>query len=122
MNSSWPRPPTPTMGAALHPTGIAPPPHRDRTAEPWPPVCGYSLLEVPGLPGVALDEAEPAGVGGQPGVGGGRSEVELGAVAVQALAGRRHPLRIRVRREQARLLGVGAVATRHEQREAYLGA
>ena len=63
---------------------------------------------VPGLPGVAVDEAERARVGGQPGIGGGRSEVELRGVAVKARAGWRDPLRVRIGGEQARLLGVGA--------------
>ena len=61
-------------------------------------------------------------VGGQPAVGSGRPEVELGGVAVQAVAGRRHPLRVGVGGEQAGLLGVGAVAARDQQVEARLAA
>ncbi len=71
---------------------------------------------VPGLPGVAVDESEPACVRLQPRVGAGRPEVELGAVAMQRRARRRHPLRVRVRREQARLLGVRAKAAGDRQR------
>src|ERR687898_865062 len=39
--------------------------------------------EVPRLPGVALQEAEPPRVAGQPPVGAGGTEVELGGAAVQ---------------------------------------
>ncbi len=47
----------------------------------------------------AMPTAMPSG---EPGVGGGRPEVELGRVAVEAGAGRRHPLRVGVRRCDAR--------------------
>ena len=57
---------------------------------------------VPRLPRVPLDEVEPRRVGGQPGVRGRRAEVELGGVAVQRRARRRHPLRVRVAARTAR--------------------
>ena len=72
-------------------------PLRDERRHPAAPVgravarrCACPALrdvaEVPRLPRVALDEAEPPRVGGEPAVGGGRAEVELGAEAVQRLA------------------------------------
>src|SRR5680860_624853 len=67
-----------------------------------------AIAVVPGFPGIAVDEPEGAGVGGQPAVRGGWAEVELGAVAVQRGARRCDPLRVGVGGEQARLLGVGA--------------
>ncbi len=74
--------------------------------------------EVPGLPGVALDEAEPPGVRRQPPVGGGRAEVELGRTAMQRGAGRRDPARVRVLGEETRLLGVGAIGRGDHQGDA----
>jgi hypothetical protein len=67
-------------------------------AAPWcRSICGLTTtLSVPGLPCVPLDEAEPSGVGGEPAVGGGWPEVELGAVAVEALARRSDPFRVGV--------------------------
>ena len=57
------------------------------------------------------------GVGGEPAVGGGGPEVELGRAAVQRVPGRRHPLRVGVGGEQRRLLGVGAEAGVDHERE-----
>src|SRR5919199_405330 len=50
--------------------------------------------EVPGLPRIALEEPEPAGVRGEPAVGGRGAEVELGRAAVQRGPGRRDPPRV----------------------------
>ena len=72
---------------------------------------------MPRLPRVALHEAEAAGVGGEPAVGGRRSQVQLGGAAVQRAAGRRHPRRVGVGGEQARLLGVGAEARVDDERQ-----
>ena len=77
---------------------------------------------VPRLPAVPLHEAEPRRVRGEPGVCLARAEIELGGVAVEALAGRRHPLRVRVRGEQARLLGIRAEAARDAEEDAGLPA
>ena len=63
---------------------------------------------MPRFPGVALEEVEPARVRGEPAVGRRRAEVELGAEAVQRRAGPRDPLRVGVRGEEPRLLGVRA--------------
>ena len=77
---------------------------------------------MPGLPRVALDEAEAAAVARQPGVGPAAAvvhvEVELGGVAVAAAPRRRHPPRVGVAREEHRLLGVAAEAAHHDQVDA----
>src|SRR3954466_12495068 len=49
---------------------------------------------------VVLDEVKTPGIARQPAVGAVRPEVELGAEAMQRLARRRDPLRIRMRCEQ----------------------
>ena len=72
---------------------------------------------MPRFPGVALQEAEAVGVGGQPAVGGGWAEVELGGVAVQALPRRGDPLGVGMGGEQLGLLGVGAKAAADKQRQ-----
>ena len=77
---------------------------------------------VPRLPAVALHKAEPGRVRGEPGVCLPWPEVKLGGVTVEALPGRRHPLRVRVRGEQARLLGIGAEAARDAEEDAGLPA
>src|SRR3954453_22743588 len=76
---------------------------------------------MPRLPGVTLDEAEAARVARQPAVSAARAEVELGGQAVQRLARRRDPARVRVRSEQARLLGIAAKAADNDQVDAGRG-
>ena len=73
---------------------------------------------MPGLPGVALVEAEAPRVRRQPAVGGRGAEVELGRAAVKRAPRRRDPGRVRVLGEELRLLGVGAKAGADDQVEA----
>jgi hypothetical protein len=69
---------------------------------------------------LGLDEAEPRGVRRQSGVRALRPEVEPSGVAMKALARRRDPLRIGMRGEQPRLVGVGADPARDADEEAGL--
>ncbi len=74
--------------------------------------------EVPGLPRIPAQEAEAPSVRDQPAVGRRGAEVELGRAAVQRVARRRHPARVRVAGEELRLLRVRAKAGDHDEVEA----
>src|SRR5215212_11024125 len=76
-----------------------------------------AVAEVPGLPGVALDETEAPRVRREPPVRRRRPEIELGAEPVKRPAGWRDPLRVWVSSEQARLLGIRAEAARDRELE-----
>ncbi len=73
---------------------------------------------MPGLPAVALDEAEAPGIGRQPTVGRFRAEIELGGAAVQRLARRGDPAGIWMGGKERRLLGVRAKSRVDDEREA----
>ena len=101
------------------PRRLTPPPHGVARLRAGRRADVVSVM--PRLPAVALDEAEVAGVGGQPAVGGFRAEVELGGAAVQRVARGRNPGGIGVGGEEGSLFGVGAEGRVDDQGEAAPG-